>query len=674
MKQKLRTIVLMLGMMFFMPSFCFSSKVDSTLLSRIWDYQRNFTHPVNGLEQNVYLCYGFNTLRRNFTLFLVPTMYVIASGDRNYIGESYCKLKFRDVNHYDLKRQVVCGNIPRQRTAMPAVLQSITPNFYDNTIYPEYLLSPFHRANRHFYRYDVSKEQGGLVYLHFRPRTPNTQLISGHAVVNYTTGRLQSVQFEGEFDMISFKVSTLMNLKDLHTPLPERCTTQASFRFMGNRITSHCTAVYNCPTTLPDSVDEKVDRWLMATLRPIPLTAEDQAIYNKYDEERRQELARQQADTTALTRDWEWVKDVGWNIIGDNLINGNRTTKGPLTMRFSPLLNPLYFGYSPSNGISYQVKLGVQYTWNPHRYLSLEPKLGYNFKKRQFFYNIPLRMTYNPKRNGYAEFQMGNGNRISNATMANDFKKRNPADSTISMPEFTDQYIQVVNNVEAFDWLEIKTGLVYHRRVSTNRGLMKSVLMNDAFYSFAPLITLHFTPWYKGPVLTINYERSLKNIMKSNLDYERWEYDASYQYKMNSLRILNMRAGVGYYTKRKSAYFVDFANFRDNNLPMGWEDDWSGQFQLLDSRWYNESNYYVRGHLSYDSPMLMLTHLPLVGRYIETERIYLSALSIEHTRPYFELGYGFTNRYLSAAAFASFLNTKFQRFGFKVTIELFSRW
>ena len=664
---------LVLSMMTLMPSICFASKSDSTLLNRIWNYRRNYTTPVDGLEQNVYLCYGFSTIRRNPILFLVPTMYVIAQGDKKYVGESYGKLRFITADKYDLKRQVVCGNIPRQRIAMPAIFESVTPNLYNVTIYPDRLLSPFYRANRRFYRYDVKSSEDNLAYLHFRPRTLNTQLISGQAIVDITTGRILSVQFEGEFDMITFKVSALMNQKDANTPLPERCTTTASFKFFGNRIDSHCTAVYNCPTSLPDSLDEVVDKELMEQLRPLPLTPEDQGIYKKQLEDRQKEEMLQVADSNKRESYWKRAKDVFWNVIGDNLINGNGTRKGGLTMRFSPLLNPLYLGYNGSNGISYKLKLGAQYNWNAHRYLSLEAQLGYNFKLKQFYYTIPLRMTYNPKRNGFAEFLLGNGNRISNGGMAEEFKKKYGGEK-INMPDFTDQFIQAYNNIAAFDWLEFKTGLVYHRRISTNRELMKKAQMEDAFYSFAPMITIRLKPWYHGPVLTANYEHSFKNIFKSNLSYERWEYDASFLKKFKSMKILNLRAGIGYYTQRSSDYFVDYTNFHDNNLPSGWEDDWSGQFQLLDTRWYNESDYYVRGHASYDSPMMLLYHLPLFGRYIETERIYLSALSIQHTRPYFELGYGFSNRYLSAAVFTNFLDSQIQRVGFKVTIEIFSRW
>jgi hypothetical protein len=114
--------------------------------------------------------------------------------------------------------------------------------------------------------------------------------------------------------------------------------------------------------------------------------------------------------------------------------------------------------------------------------------------------------------------------------------------------------------------------------------------------------------------------------------------------------------GSGFYTHKDSNHFVDYTNFRDNNLPEGWDDDWTGNFQLLSSRWYNESEYYVRTNLSYETPLLCASWLPFFGHYIEKERIYLSALRIEHTRPYFELGYGLTNRFFSIGLFSSFLN------------------
>lgn len=155
-------------MMTLMPSICLAdSHVDSLILHRVWNYRRNYTVPAQGTEQNVYMRYSFGMDRRNALLFLVPTMYVIAAGDRHFVGESYCKLKFRDADEYDVKRQIVCGTIPRQRTAMPAMLEFSTPDFYDDTLYPDHVLSPFFKDNRRYYRYKVREIEGNMAVIRF---------------------------------------------------------------------------------------------------------------------------------------------------------------------------------------------------------------------------------------------------------------------------------------------------------------------------------------------------------------------------------------------------------------------------------------------------------------------------------------------------------------------------
>jgi hypothetical protein len=164
------------------------------------------------------------------------------------------------------------------------------------------------------------------------------------------------------------------------------------------------------------------------------------------------------------------------------------------------------------------------------------------------------------------------------------------------------------------------------------------------------------------------------NTKISDLPYERWEGDISYKHHMSHLQQLNIRLGGGLYTKRSADYFMDFANFRNNNLPEGWDDDWSGNFQLLGSEMYNASNYYLRSNISYETPLLGISMIPFLGRYVERERAYLNSLSIAHTRLYSELGYGFTCRAFSVGLFASFFNLHYQSLGCKFEFELFRRW
>ena len=106
---------------------------------------------------------------------------------------------------------------------------------------------------------------------------------------------------------------------------------------------------------------------------------------------------------------------------------------------------------------------------------------------------------------------------------------------------------------------------------------------------------------------------------------------------------------------------MDFANFTRSNLPVGWNDEIGGVFQLLDGRWYNSSRKYLRGHLTYESPFLMLRHLVKYTQHVLNERLYLNALVVPHLNLYVEVGYG------------SFANWKFKEIGCKFTFELFNR-
>lgn len=670
MNQKLHITILVLGMITLMSgtSFAYNRTADSLLITRIWDYKQKYGKSVEGVSRNVYMVYQFGTKRRNPLLFLIPTMYSIAKGQRQYIGEAYSKLEYRNNSDYQLQRQVVCGTIPHNRNVMPIMLELMTPDVYGAELYPNKILSPFYRTNRFFYKYSVQYFLGNTAIVFFRPRSANTLLVKGKAIVDINTGYIHSLTFSGEFDMVRFNLDVTMSSQDSHATLPERSTASSTFKFIGNNIQASCTSYFNCSQTLPDSIDDVEDRELMATLRPEALTPEHKMIYEQQDL-----LDADSTSSDTIPDKKNHLRDFFWNVIGDNMVNSINARSGAFDFHVSPLFNPLYMSYSNSKGISYRLSMDIRYMWNSHRYLTFSPQIGYNTTKDQFYYTLPLRMTYNPKRNGYAEIRFGNGERISNDILNEAFRDKLGGD-TISMPEFKDKYLQVVNHVAAFDWLEFTTGLVYHQRRSMDRSLMEKAGLPSEYRSFAPTLSAHFTPWTKGPTLTANYERSFKNIFQSDLEYERWEFDAVYKYELDAIRLFNLRFGSGFYTMRSSDYFVDYSNFRDNNLPTGWEDDWSGQFQLIPSAWYNQSDYYIRAHTSYDSPLLALSWVPWVGRLIENERIYISMMSIQHTRPYFEIGYGFKNRYFSTAVFGSFLNTEFQKVGFKFTIELFRRW
>ena len=85
------------------------------------------------------------------------------------------------------------------------------------------------------------------------------------------------------------------------------------------------------------------------------------------------------------------------------------------------------------------------------------------------------------------------------------------------MPEYKDMLIQAINNVMAFDWLEITSGLIFHKRTALDRNLMKAAGLDDEFRSFGPMLTVKLSPWYDGPTLTANYERGMNSTSERAL-------------------------------------------------------------------------------------------------------------------------------------------------------------
>lgn len=151
-----------------------------------------------------------------------------------------------------------------------------------------------------------------------------------------------------------------------------------------------------------------------------------------------------------------------------------------------------------------------------------------------------------------------------------------------------------------------------------------------AYNSFAPRVRITWTPgqyYYMNgrrkmnlhsryPTFSVDWERGLNGVLLGNSSYERIEFDMQHTIPLGLMRDLYYRIGGGAFTNQKELYFVDFVNFTRSNLPLGWNDEIGGVFQLLDGRWYNSSRKYVRGHIMYEAPFLLLRHLRKYTQYV----------------------------------------------------------
>ena len=676
---------------------------DSLLLIRVLKYQPlESEEQLEGYQTNVYIKHYYDIDRRNFLLWLVPSMHSVAKGRRTFFSEQYSRFTFNDIDDYTNRRQVLYSTIPHNRTAMPTLLEFVTPNLYRPTIYNDHILSPFNYENRLYYKYGVTRYYGWLARIHFRPRfINNTQLVTGQALVDSNTGRILQVEMSGEFDMIRFKTTSMQGEKGTPSLLPRLTKTDIEFRFMGNRIKSHFEAVFDCPITLPDSVNIKGNRQLIDSVRPIDLSPDEAAIYAEYDSLYPAatmpasvnssvnssvpavggDLQSPTAPADSVDEPHRHRRDIDWDDIGERLIRPLRTSNDYVNLKLSPIINPQYISYSHRKGFSYKMRLRSRFFLGDETVLRFDPTVGYNFKLHKFYYTVPFRLDYNIKREAHCDLVWGNGNRIGNSSVLEEIRQEMgdlPELEEKNLDAFDHMYLKAFNSIKVASWLWTEAGVVFHQRKAVNPHAMTQYGKPKEYRSLAPTLSVRLRPLKHGPMITVDYERGMKTHNPdhhyTDLEYERWEGDISMKHKMSRLQTLNLRFGGGFYSRKDKNYFMDFANFRDENLPEGWDDDWSGDFQLLSSRLYNASNYYVRGNISYESPLLLASLVPVVGRYVERERAYVNSLLIQNTRPYSELGYGFTCRYFSVGVFASFFGLKYEEMGAKFTFELFRRW
>lgn len=673
-------------------------EADSLVMDRLFDYKAKYTHDIKGFKSNVYIKHLYQIHKRNIGIWAIPSMYTIAHGQRSFVSEVYSRFTFNDIDDYENKEQVYYTTIPRNSRTMTVLQDYLMPNLYDVTLYKDHVLSPFCRGNRIYYRYQTVPLANHQIRLYFRPRVVrNTQLVRGKAILDERTGRIEQVEMEGEYDMISFQTLTMMGDDGAHSLLPKICQTSVSFKFGGNHVTSQYEAVFDCPITLPDSVHVKGDRDYIDSIRPISLSKEELKVYEDYDREHglmiEPEEPEEEKDTLVATMAWvkedeeeveekekerrrNYLKEIGWDLIGENLLQSHSARSDKYYVKHTPIIDPQYISYSKSKGLSYKMKFAAEYRFTDNSRISTNPFVGFNFKFRQFYYSLPIRWLYNAKKDGSLQLVFGRDNRIGSSVILDEIK-REYGDSIDQAHEdldlFDDHFLRLFHHISPLNWLSVETGVVFHQRKAVNATDMAHFGKATRYYSLAPSVSVRLNPWENAPVFTINYERGLK-LGNTYVNYERWEADASIKHRLSRTRLLNGRLGGGIYTAKSNDMFMDFANFRDNNLSDGWEDDWSGEFQLLNSRLYNESKYYIRGNVSYESPLVGGYLVPLIGRYVERERFYLSTLSIDKTRLYSELGYSFTCRFFSMGVFSSFLNTKYQDFGCKFTFELFRRW
>lgn len=736
MKRSLPIFFIYVCLLTFFPFFLAAKKPDKlyfhgkpelpdSILTNVIFFAPFYKDIIEEYEADMYVKGKMHVGRQNHLIRIVPSMFHLDKHVKDYIVESVNELNYTAPDIHDLKVKAVSGTIPKYRGNMKEIQEYFKVNVYSSSLLSDKLVSPLAKNAPKYYRYYLDSVMGSGANMRYRilirPKNKSAQLVKGYMVVNDQTWTLREISLDGKFELLKFRIKIRMGEKGKEEFLPSRIDVDVFFRFLWNKLDASYMALYdykdirlndayrkhekqkkkknkyNLTESFRLTCEPKAflsDSVSFPRLRPYPLTPGEKKIYQDY-------AAR--ADTTLANTRPKKRSKVFIGQVGDILLNSYTIDFPNLgSVRASPLINPLLLSYSHNNGFSYRQEFKYNRIFAGDRLLRIFPRIGYNFTRKEFYWNVNGNFQYWPKKRASLHLSAGNGNRIYNSQIL-DVLKQIP-DSVldfrqIHMDVFKDLYFSVSHNVEVINGLNISVGFTAHRRTPVRKSKFVTLTppthgqiaivnsLHDVYISFAPRVKMEWTPglyyymsgnrkvnlYSKYPTFSFDYERGIKGVFKSTGSYERIEVDAQQRIRLGLMRSLYWRAGAGAFTNQNEMYFVDFVNFTRSNLPEGWNDDIGGVFQLLDGNWYNSSREYLRMHLTYEAPFLLLRHLIKYTNWVLNERIYFNLLAIKKLTPYMEVGYGIGTNVFDAGVFTSWERGKFGTVGCKFTFELFNK-
>ena len=706
-----------------------------SLVEKIREVAPTYAAAISEYEAELYVKGDLHVDKKNVLLHSLPHMFHLRKGVRDYVVESYHDLHYTAPDIYDDKMRGFSGTAGRAWEADGRLQDFFHINVYASSLLGDKLLSPLAPNGRRYYKYThqgMQQSDAGPVHrVYFVRKGYSYQLLYGYMLISERSMTVREICYIGHTEMNHFIITITLGKEGTDKELlPVRYDVEVNLKMLGNKMTGKYVGIPDYqeivmgePKGLTYDLTEAYaltsdttatirDYEYISQRRMEPLSAEEQALYSSH-------FAREDSlkHATALTP-VESKKNAFWEGVEDILFSRRTVDMRELgSLRVYQLLDPSLLSYSHTNGVSYRYKIRYNRLLSGDRLLRLTPRLGFNFMHREFYWNLSGDFSYWPKRRQSITLETGSGGRIYSTRLTNAIDRIPEGifdKDQIHLNYFKDFYVKLMHSWEITNGLTFQVGVTVHQRTApknsklvlqeTGEQIRPSQIpevypdisesdarmltdLRKSYNSFAPRIILQWVPgqyYYMNglrkenlssryPRFTFDWEQSVNGVMSNSVEYGRMEFDIQQTLSFGAMRELYLRGGVGTFTNKKHLYFADFEYLRRNNLPDEWRDEISGRVQLLYRHMYNTYSKYARFHVTYDTPFFLVPHLTKLTKHVIYERIYLNLLFMPSLNPYWEVGYGFGTHLIDLGVFASFEEKKYQRFGVKVSYQLFKR-
>ncbi len=713
------------------------------LMQSVFYYaDRNFLTDLQ-YQADIYLRKNTSSKRRGWLVRYLPWMSGVKRGEHHNVAECLLQMQFHPMGQRDCKVTAYCSSADDAPSGVSEEVENFNFYLYGTNLFTDRILNPLNRRNRRFYRYELRYitrlDSFRVAHIDLIPRFENEQLLKGGSVeVDVANGAVRKFTFRIFSKMRHVVVTGRTGTGLYESVLPERMRILTSFKFLGSSLQEtydvYAHYSFTCPLKFGEDVHRRhdiTDRCLLRVdtsridrsldffdaVRPFPLRESERLLYEESARRERELKTRPFAaeehavladsfKASAKRGEWQSLyalpKTTGANMTDrakDVLLSSHTLQFGRAVdakVRIPAVFTPSMVQWSHSKGVSVKTRLSLSARFRSFDGdLTLRPQVGYSFKQRQVYWDVPLRFGFWPRMNAAFTLNAGGGQHMYSSRQADEVRRKlehfEKKDSILHIidhfgfDDYRDLHLKGEFAFSPHPSLRLTLGLHCHERkmIDWNETAQDGG-MHRTLGSVASHVEAEWTPgvyyyrkgvrrvplYSKFPTFFFNYERAF-GTTSAETRYERFETDVRYRLPLYALRSLYFRAGYGTYIRRGKNSFIDYDLFRFNNIPEGWDDEMTGQFQLLSSRWYNESSYYVRLSSTYESPMLLFSRIPWITHFVQTERVYCNLLSVKNLNWYAELGYGVSTNLVDLGAFASMSGGKHMGVGFKCAFRLF---
>ncbi len=443
---------------------------------------------------------------------------------------------------------------------------------------------------------------------------------------------------------------------------------------------------------------EKKDKSYWASVRKVPLNANEEKNYQLKDSLQSIEATRHYKDS--LDNQNNTVTPLKLGILGIK----HTSTVHNTTFTFAPILPGIF--YNTVEGFGYQYQMTFKKEYNLKNFIDITPKLRYGFGNNHFNSSIETRYFYDPVNKGFLSFKAGsevldisnlrsstslsnsintliyetNNNKFYEKTLVNFGGSYEAATGLFGTASIEFSQRRPLNNASTYSLLDRK-----NKYFTSNNPFFpdQDILLFQKHNAFTLLAELDYAPAarfvskpegkfyepFKYPRLLLTYRKGFKSILGSDVDFDF----ASIEIYQTDLRMgmwgkSSYTLKIGKFFNNSSIFYPDFNHFQGNSSLIF--EGSLRNFHWLDLYQNSTDQQFLEAHYEHSIGGFLINKIPLVRRLKLEEIMGGAFLDRPANKNYYEVFFGLQRLILRIDYAIAFTNDIKVFNGFKFTYHL----